>query len=206
MSLYIIILCFLTRIRLPNTPNTDTKHTNIYNSAYARPEMDTDTEEEKHEVEPFQAGIFTSSRNIRNPGSRVFHCCLIVPLLLILAFAITSLSYFAVMDEEVRDLKLEGSGKCVLFARWNKDTGYIDLNSSHACTFSIFGEVSVAVLAALLIVWMIVKTSAGFHMLVLPVQHSLYSPRSVWPFANPSAFYRASTSALEAVVYSNLGK
>jgi hypothetical protein len=40
----------------------------------------------------------------------------------------------------------------------------MDLGSNHGCVFSIFGEVAVAVAAALLVVWMIIKTSAGFHL------------------------------------------
>ena len=129
--------------------------------------MDSDLEGEKHEVEPFEATVFTTSRSIRNPISRGVHCCLIVPLVLILAFAISSLSYFAVTHEKIGDIKhVNGHGRCILFADYNEDIQNIDLSSGHACVFSIFGEVAVAVLACLLIIWMIIKTSAGFHMLV----------------------------------------
>jgi hypothetical protein len=122
-----------------------------------------DSRDERQEVEPFEATVFPPRRwTIRNPGSRVFHCCLILPLLLVLALAITSLSYFAVTNDDVENLHLHDNGKCVLFAQYHKDD--VDLSSGHACIFSIFGEVAVAVAAALLILWMIIKTAAGFHL------------------------------------------
>lgn len=129
-------------------------------------ELDAPVGEEKHDVGPFESNILTGGSSIRNPGSRVVHCCMILPLLLVLSLAITSLSYFAVIDNKVGNVEHlpQGSGHCVLFGQWNGKN--ITLSSGHACVFSIFGEVAVAVLAALLIVWMIVKTSAGFYMLV----------------------------------------
>ena len=130
--------------------------------------MDLDSEGERQEVEPFDAAIVAARRGKRNLISRGFHCCLILPLALVLVLSITSLSYFAVTDGKVRDTDLpHGRGKCILFADYNEDVMGIDLSSGHACVFSIFGEVAVSVLAAFLIVWLIVKTSAGFHMLVL---------------------------------------
>ena len=132
--------------------------------------MDYEPEAEG-EPEPFSANPFASGNAVRNPGSRVLHCFMILPLLLVLALSITSLSYFAVIHEKVGATDLPcGGGKCILFAKWNGDgnngEGCIDLSSGHACVFSIFGEVAVAVLSALLIVWMIVKASAGFNLLV----------------------------------------
>ena len=122
-------------------------------------------EDERQEVEPFETTVFPSRKAIHNPGSRVLHGCLIFPFLLVMAFAITSLSYFAVTNEKVGDLKLPNENdKCVLFATYTAKGGGVDLGSNHACVFSIFGEVAVAVTAALLVVWLIIKTSAGFHL------------------------------------------
>lgn len=138
-------------------------------------DKDKDMHTMDDEVEPFERTIFSSGRTIRNLGSRILHCCMILPLLFILALSITSLSYFAVTDENVGDVKKHCNGKCILFADYNEHEGCIDLSSSHACVFSIFGEVAVAVLASLLIVWMIIKAFAGFHMSVYVV---LYTSRS----------------------------
>jgi hypothetical protein len=122
-------------------------------------------EDEKQEVEPFETTVFPSTRTIRNPGSRIFHGCLIFPLLLVMALAVTSLSYFAVINERVGDIQLPNENKkCVLFASYSDSSKGLDMGSNHGCVFSIFGEVAVAVAAALLIVWMIIKTSAGFHL------------------------------------------
>ena len=119
------------------------------------------------EVGPFERTIFSSGRNIRNPASRFVHCSMILPLLLVLALSITSLSYFAVTDDRVGDVNLDKcSGECILYADYDEHNNCLDLSSNHACVFSIFGEVAVAVLASLLIVWMIIKASAGFHMSV----------------------------------------
>jgi hypothetical protein len=127
--------------------------------------MDPEPEAEQ-EVEPFSGNAFTSGNTVRNPGSRVLHLFMIPPLLLVLALSVTSLSYFAVIDDKVGagDKDYICSGKCILFAKWNGDSLCIDLSSGHACVFSIFGEVAVAVLSALLVVWMIVKASAGFYI------------------------------------------
>lgn len=127
--------------------------------------MDLDSEGER--LEPFDAAVVSSRRAIRNPISRCFHCTQILPLVFILALSITSLSYFAVTDEKIGDVDLpHGKGKCVLYTRYNEDVKGLDLSSGHACVFSIFGEVAVAVLAAFLIVWVIIKTTVGFHMSV----------------------------------------
>ena len=124
------------------------------------------TEDERQEVEPFETTVFPPKRSIRNPASRVFHCCLIFPLALVTALAITSLSYLAVTNEEVGDLSHTFGGSCVLYCKYNEDNNELHLGSSHACVFAIFGEVAVAVVAALLVVWLIIKTSAGFHLSV----------------------------------------
>ena len=126
-----------------------------------------EAEEEKHEVDPFDAAIISRKSGLRNPLSRLLHACMILPLLLVLALSITSLSYFAVTNNRIGDLKLHaGSGDCVLYATWKTREQYIKLSSGHACVFAIFGEVAVAVMAAVLILWMVVKTAAGFYMLV----------------------------------------
>lgn len=134
-------------------------------------ELDNAVGEERHDVGPFESTVFSRQSSIRNPFSRVVHCFMIIPLLLILGLALSSLGYFAVIDSKVSGVDAPpGGGHCILFADWNKDAsnraGDLDLGSGHVCVFVIFGEVAVAVLAALLIVWMIVKTSAGFYVLV----------------------------------------
>jgi hypothetical protein len=68
-------------------------------------------EDEKQEVEPFETTVFPSTRTIRNPGSRIFHGCLIFPLLLVMALAVTSLSYFAVINESRRSTAAEREPK-----------------------------------------------------------------------------------------------
>ena len=128
-----------------------------------------DAEEEKHEVDPFDAAIIARKSGLRNPLSRLLHACMILPLLLVLALSIASLSYFAVTNNRIGELKLDagaGSGDCVLYATWKTREQVIKLSSGHACVFAIFGEVAVAVMAAVLILWMVVKTAAGFYMLV----------------------------------------
>lgn len=131
-------------------------------------ELDNAVGEERHDVGPFESTTFSRQSSIRNPFSRVVHCFLIFPLLLILGLALSSLGYFAVIDDKVSGVGVaSGGGHCILFADWNDDAHDLDLGSGHVCVFVIVGEVAVAVLAALLIVWMIVKTLAGFYMLVL---------------------------------------
>ena len=126
--------------------------------------MDTTVDEENHEVEPFETTVFPTRNSVRNPVSRVFHCCLTFPVLLVMALSITSLSYLAVINEKVGDLSDTYGGSCVLFSTYNGDGKVLDLGSSHGCVFAIFGEVAVAVAAALLIVWLIIKATAGFHL------------------------------------------
>ena len=138
-------------------------------------------EDERQEVEPFEETVFPSARSIRNPGSRIFHGCLILPLVLVMALAITSLSYFAVTNEKVQDLPevRKHDQKCVLFAHFSDTGNLLDLGPNGGCVFSIFGEVAVAVTAALLVVWMIIKTSAGFHLLVPHLLFLTISPAPV---------------------------
>ena len=115
---------------------------------------------------------------LRNPFSRVTHCFLILPLMLILALALTSLSYVAVTDSRVGDLhsRLPGDGKCVLYAKWVPDKTELHLSDGHACVFSIFGEAAVAVLAALLVLWMVIKAAAGFYAYVSPSPNPVLIP------------------------------
>ena len=125
-------------------------------------------EEESHEIFPSDGSERTNQRfPLRNPGSRVVHGCLIIPLLMIMALSLTSLSYFATTDSRIKDIDIPGSGDCVLYGEWKRMHSEMHLSSGHACVFSLFGEVAVAVLAALLILWMVVKAAAGFYVYVI---------------------------------------
>lgn len=125
-------------------------------------------EEESHDVFPSQGMERTNQRlPLRNPGSRVAHGCMVLPLLMIMALSLTSLSYFAVTDSRIKDIDVPGSGDCVLYGEWKRKPSVIHLSSGHACVFALFGEVAVAVLAALLILWMVVKAAAGFYVYVI---------------------------------------
>lgn len=118
-------------------------------------------EEEKHDTtDPFTTIRRTESRGLRNPGSRVVHVALILPFVLVVVLSVTSVSYFAVTNERIGDLKdLNSDGKCILFAKFS--TKSLKLSSGHACVFSIFGQVAVGVVAALVILWLVVKAAAG---------------------------------------------
>lgn len=124
--------------------------------------MDSEVEDEKHDTDPFTTIRRTEGGGLRNPGSRVLHAALIVPFVLVVVLSVTSVSYFAVTNEQIGNLKgLYSGGKCVLFARWHSKSLHLILSSSHACVFSIFGEVAVGVVAALMIVWLVIKAAAG---------------------------------------------
>ena len=129
-------------------------------------------EEESHEVFTYNSGGAGDREPLRNPVSRVTHCFFTLPLMLVLALALTSLSYVAVTDSRVEDLhsRLPGDGKCVLYGKWIHEKSELHLSDGHACVFSIFGEAAVAVLAALLVLWMVIKAAAGFYAYVSPPQ------------------------------------
>ena len=93
---------------------------------------------------------------IKNAGSRVFYVLVVASCAVLCLIAIISFGSFADAHNKFRKIFRPSPHQCILFL--DDKTGP---STGHACTFSIWGEVFVALLALLLGVAFIVKTAIG---------------------------------------------
>lgn len=103
----------------------------------------------------------------KNPFSRTFHFILVIPFLVIMVLAATSLGTFIPLHRDVKDYVDDlGSGdfmprSCILFATANREKNRVEYRDDASCDFMIWGQVAVGSLAVAVSAVLIVKAFIG---------------------------------------------
>lgn len=99
----------------------------------------------------------------KNPFSRVFHFILVVPFVVIMVLAASSLGTFIPLHREIKEYV--GSGEdlqtCILFATPNHAESRVDYRDDTSCDFMIWGQVAVGSLGVAVSAVLIVKAFIG---------------------------------------------
>ena len=101
-----------------------------------------------------------------NIGSRIFHCFLIVLFLAVLVLSVISLGSFAYKYREINHDTIyhtDANGRCILYAHYDKK---LYLGTDGHCLFAMGAEGAVALVAAVFIAVLVIKTCAGFSAYV----------------------------------------
>ena len=111
----------------------------------------------------------------KNPFSRTFHFILLVPCILIVVLAATSLATFVPLHLEIKDYdsnRADGSaagasetksgiGTCILFASTDNREQEVRYREDNSCDFMIWGQVAVGSLAVTIGAVLIIKAFIG---------------------------------------------
>lgn len=100
----------------------------------------------------------------KNPFSRTFHFILVIPFVVLMVLAATSLGTFIPLHRDIRDHAdgLNGTRSCILFATPNRvGEGTVDYRDDTSCDFMIWGQVAVGSLAVAVSAILIVKACLG---------------------------------------------
>lgn len=104
----------------------------------------------------------------KNPFSRTFHFILVIPFVVLMVLAATSLGTFIPLHRDIKDY-VDGLGSendtvpqsCILFATPNRDKGTVEYRDDTSCDFMIWGQVAVGSLAVAVSAILIVKACIG---------------------------------------------
>lgn len=100
----------------------------------------------------------------KNPFSRTFHFILVIPFVVIMVLAATSLGTFIPLHRDIKDHAGSGDGAprtCILFATPNRDEKVVEYRDDTSCDFVIWGQVAVGSLAVAVTAILIVKACIG---------------------------------------------
>ena len=108
----------------------------------------------------------------KNPFSRTFHFILLVPCIVLLIMAATSLGTFVPLHLDIKDYDdggASGSGDtairtCILFAKTDSTETEVQYREDNSCDFMIWGQVAVGSLSVAMGAVLIVKAFIGTKM------------------------------------------
>lgn len=99
----------------------------------------------------------------KNPFSRTFHFILVVPFVVIMVLAATSLGTFIRLHQDIKDFVGSGDDRqtCILFATPNHNEVMVEYRDDTSCDFMIWGQVAVGSLAVAVSTVLIMKACIG---------------------------------------------
>ena len=107
----------------------------------------------------------------KNPFSRTFHFILLVPCIVLLVMASSSLGTFVPLHLEIKDYDNAGAGSgdaeirtCILFATTDSTETEVIYREDNSCDFMIWGQVAVGSLSVAMGAVLIVKAFIGTKM------------------------------------------
>ena len=102
--------------------------------------------------------VSQTSERKGNGCSRLCHCLMVFPLLVVAVLGSVSLAFFVVKQNEII---ANHNDHCILYATYQEgELRFSDVG----CNIAIWGEASLILLGVILLVWMIIKAVAGIRV------------------------------------------